>query len=330
MEVGARLGVNDQPLAARTNVVGSHQIGCQDHQMCLERQRAVLARRSDDVGTERQVRYELPVHHVPLDPVDAGGLERRDLLTQLGEVGRQDTRGDFDRSRHQSEGSGWYATPGDLQSSPMSSIVVRAEKMAAGGDAIARIADGRVAFVRGALPGELVEIEIVQSKKDFVRAEVVDVIEPSTHRVVPPCPAHAAGCGGCTWQHVDDGAQLEMKSAVVTEALTRTGRLVDPLVEIGSSVPAWSYRTTLRLAAGRHRLGLRGRSSHDIVELDGCPVSHPLLEDLLAAVRTRGDGEVSLRVGAATGQRSAWIVDGDVELSDVPSDVGVGPDRGGA
>ena len=61
----------------------------------------------------------------------------------------------------------------------MATIVVRAEKMAAGGDAIARLDDGRVAFVRGALPGELVEIEIVQAKKDFVRAEVVEVVEPS-------------------------------------------------------------------------------------------------------------------------------------------------------
>ena len=74
----------------------------------------------------------------------------------------------------------------------MSSTVVRAEKMAAGGDAIARLDDGRVAFVHGALPGELVEIEVVQAKKDFVRGEVLQVIEPSNHRVAPPCPAHTA------------------------------------------------------------------------------------------------------------------------------------------
>jgi 23S rRNA (uracil1939-C5)-methyltransferase len=224
----------------------------------------------------------------------------------------------------------------------MSSTVVRAEKMAAGGDAIARIADGRVAFVRGALPGELVEIAIVQSKKDFVRAEVLDVVEPSMHRVQPPCPAHAAGCGGCSWQHVEDSAQLVLKSAVVTEALTRTGRLIDPVVDIGSSVPPWAYRTTLRLATGSNRLGLRGRHSHDVIELDGCPVSHPLLEELLAVIRIRGDGEVSLRVSAATGERSAWIVPvepakqsgtvepaklsskGPLELFEVPADVGVG------
>jgi 23S rRNA (uracil1939-C5)-methyltransferase len=208
----------------------------------------------------------------------------------------------------------------------MSSIEVRAEKMAAGGDAIARLADGRVAFVRGALPDELVAIEIVQSKKDFVRAEVVEVVEPSVHRVVPPCPAHAAGCGGCTWQHVDPDAQLTLKTAVVIEALRRTGKIVDPIVEMGGSVPPWAYRTTLRLATGVARLGLRSRHSHDVVELDACPVSHPRLQDLLARLRVRGSGEVSLRVGAATGERSAWVVDGDVELLDLPGDVVVGPE----
>ena len=215
---------------------------------------------------------------------------------------------------------------GDLQSSPMSSIVVRAEKMAAGGDAIARLADGRVAFVRGALPDELVAVQVVQSKKDFVRAEVLEVIEPSIHRVEPPCVGHAAGCGGCPWQHIEASAQLGLKAAVVLEALKRTGKLVDPVVGVGSSVPSWAYRTTLRLATGEgDRLGLRGRQSHDVVALDGCPVSHPLLEALLADVRVRGHGEVSLRVGAATHQRSAWAVDGDVELLGLPADVGIGP-----
>jgi len=206
----------------------------------------------------------------------------------------------------------------------MTSIEVRAEKMAAGGDAIARLADGRVVFVRGALPDELVAIDVVQSKKDFARAEVLEVIEPSVHRVEPPCPFHAAGCGGCTWQHVDPAAQLDLKTSVVIEALQRTGKLVDPVVELGASVPPWAYRTTLRLATGEHRLGLRSRHSHDVVGLDACPVSHPKLQALLACIHTRGSGEVSLRIGAATGERSAWVVDGVVELSGLPSDVGVG------
>lgn len=214
----------------------------------------------------------------------------------------------------------------DLQSLPMSSIEVRAEKMAAGGDAIARMADGRIAFVRGALPDELVSIDVVQSKKDFVRAEVIEVIEPSPYRVVPPCAGHAAGCGGCTWQHVAAAGQLRLKVAVVIEALRRTGRIAEPVVDVGESVSPWAYRTTLRLATGLDRLGLRGRHSHDVVELDGCPISHPLLEQMLAGVRIVGDGEVSLRVSAATGERTAWTVDGEVQLLGLPPDVKVGPD----
>lgn len=209
----------------------------------------------------------------------------------------------------------------------MSSTEVRAEKMAAGGDAIAHLADGRVVFVRGALPDELVAIEIVQSKKDFARAEVVDIVEPSPHRVVPPCPAHAAGCGGCGWQHVDPSAQLGLKAAIVVDALRRTAKLPDAVVDIGSAVPPWSYRTTLRLATGDDgRLGLRSRHSHDVVGLDGCPISHPLLDEMLAVTRVRGTGEVSLRVGAATGERSARVVDGQVELLHVPDGVEIGPD----
>ncbi|HEY4608802.1 MAG TPA: TRAM domain-containing protein [Ilumatobacteraceae bacterium] len=207
----------------------------------------------------------------------------------------------------------------------MSSVVVRAEKMAAGGDAIARLADGRVVFVRGALPGESVEIDILQSKKDFARGEVIQVLEASASRVEPPCPAYHAGCGGCTWQHVAPAAQLGLKVAVVTEALRRTGKIADPTVEVGAAVPPWEYRTTLRLAAGDGRLGLHRRNSHDVVELQGCPISHPRLQDLIATIRVRGDGEASLRVGASSGERSAWVVDGDLEFVELPPDVGVGP-----
>jgi 23S rRNA (uracil1939-C5)-methyltransferase len=73
---------------------------------------------------------------------------------------------------------------------------VRIEKMAAGGDALAHLADGRVVFVEGALPGESVRVAVVTAKRDFARATTTEVIEPSPHRVAPPCPAVARGCGG--------------------------------------------------------------------------------------------------------------------------------------
>ncbi len=74
---------------------------------------------------------------------------------------------------------------------------VRIDKLVAGGDGLARQADGRVLFVSGALPGELVRVGELQERKDFALTLAVDVLEPSDARVEPPCPHVARGCGGC-------------------------------------------------------------------------------------------------------------------------------------
>jgi 23S rRNA (uracil1939-C5)-methyltransferase len=194
------------------------------------------------------------------------------------------------------------------------------EKMAAGGDAIARAADGKVVFVRGALPGERVAVEIVDSRKDFSRAVVVDVLEPSPARIIPPCPALAHGCGGCAWQHVDPAEQLRLKVGIATDALVRIGHLPGAAVRAGGGVPPFGYRTTLRLAVDVDgRVGLRAASRHDVVPLDDCLVAHPRLAELLPALRAGGD-EVFLRVGVAGGERVA-IGEG---LRGLPPDVTVG------
>ena len=96
--------------------------------------------------------------------------------------------------------------------------VVHVEKMAAGGDAIARLADGRVVFVDGALPDETVRVAITINKRDFAKGLVGEVMHPSPHRVAPPCPELAKGCGGCGWQHAAPEAQLQWKADVVADA----------------------------------------------------------------------------------------------------------------
>ena len=98
---------------------------------------------------------------------------------------------------------------------------VRIERLVAGGDSLGRLADGRVVFVPGALAGELVDVQITQSKKDFARGSVTNIVEASPHRVEPPCPHVARGCGGCAWQHLDNSQPLEAKIGLVKEALRR-------------------------------------------------------------------------------------------------------------
>ena len=102
-------------------------------------------------------------------------------------------------------------------------IRVEIEKVAHGGHFIARH-EGAVIFVRHAIPGEVVEIEITGLDKSFARADVVAVIEPAAARQQPPC--HLAGrCGGCDFQHIDPKRQRELKSDVIAEQFARIAKM---------------------------------------------------------------------------------------------------------
>ena len=176
--------------------------------------------------------------------------------------------------------------------------------MAAGGSALARHPDGRVVFVDGALPGERVRARLTDVRRDFARAVTLDVVEPSPDRVAPPCPALAAGCGGCTWQHVAPDAQVRLKAEIVLDALRRIAHLPDPPVPEPAPLPGTPLRTTARLAVSANgRAGHRPRSGTGAVETDDCLAAHPLLEELIVAGGYPGAREVLLRVSVASGER---------------------------
>lgn len=183
-------------------------------------------------------------------------------------------------------------------------LVLEPHKLIAGGEALARHADGRAVMIGGALPGERVRARVTAEKRDWLRALTVEVLEAAPERREPPCPARARGCGGCDWQHVAAEAQLPFKLGIVEEALQRTARLPGIPVSAGGSVPAWSYRTTLRLAVDADgRPGFREAGSQRPVPVTACLVAHPLLDELLRDLRLPGATEVLLRVGARTGDR---------------------------
>lgn len=192
--------------------------------------------------------------------------------------------------------------------------------MAAGGDAVARDDDGRVVFVTGALPGELVRAAVTDEKRDYARSHVVEVLDPSPDRVAPPCPELAKGCGGCQWQHVALAAQRDLKAGIVSDALRRFGRIQDvPLAET-IALPADGYRTSLRAAVVDGRAGYRRARAHEVVPVEECLVAHPLVADLLVHGRYRGATEVVLRCGARTGERLAAPDPAGTPI-DVPADV---------
>jgi tRNA/tmRNA/rRNA uracil-C5-methylase (TrmA/RlmC/RlmD family) len=175
--------------------------------------------------------------------------------------------------------------------------------VAHGGHFVARVGDEhRVVFVRHALPGERVVLEVTEGTDgDRVwRADAVEVLEPSPDRVTPPCPYAGPGrCGGCDFQHVALGRQRSLKAEVVREQLARlAGVTVDVTVEpVPGDVDGLRWRTRQRyveLPDGRR--GMRKYRSHEVVEVADCliagpPASH-VVQDIEFGVEDHGFWQV--------------------------------------
>ena len=217
----------------------------------------------------------------------------------------------------------------DARGAPLGDLTVRAERMVAGGEALARRPDGRIVLVAGALPGETVAVDAPVRRAGADRATVVAVVEASANRIAPPCPRRTEGCGGCDWQHLAPAAQLPEKVGIVVDALRRTGRLGEPDVRLGASVPAEGYRTTVRLVGTDDGVaGYRRERSHDTVSAEGCLVAHPRLGEVIPQLRPAPGLEVTLRCSAATGEMVALWRDDRGHLDGVPPAVRVGTRAG--
>lgn len=148
-----------------------------------------------------------------------------------------------------------------------------------GGDAMGRH-EGKAVFVPFALPGESVRARIVEDRKNFARAELLQVITPAPQRIAPKC-AHFGACSGCHYQHLPYADQLTAKAAILRDQLQRIGKIDHPPVAAAVGAPeVWGYR-----AQTAFLLDDEGRLSFQAVNGDALPVLEcPLLTGPLAAL----------------------------------------------
>jgi len=181
------------------------------------------------------------------------------------------------------------------------SVQLTIEKLIYGGDGLARLpADeqgaGKAAFVPFVLEGERVEAEIVEQARGFVRGKVSRIIESSGYRVDAACP-YFTRCGGCHYQQSDYQHQLVIKAAILKENLRRIARL-----ELQSELtvhpsPPWNYRNRARLkvqTAPQFAIGFHKLNSHELMPIQTCPISSPLINQAIGLLWSLGEQAESL------------------------------------
>lgn len=169
------------------------------------------------------------------------------------------------------------------------------EKLIYGGEGLARLpADergpGKAVFVPFVLPGETVEASLREEKPGFARSRLDGILTASSRRIDPPCP-YFLRCGGCHYQHTDYGHQLELKAAILKENLRRIAKLeLDTELHIHPS-PPWNYRNRSRFRVQtppEFAVGYYKFNSHELLAVEECPISSPLINRALAAAWQMG------------------------------------------
>jgi 23S rRNA (uracil1939-C5)-methyltransferase len=193
---------------------------------------------------------------------------------------------------------------------------------------VGRAADGRAVFVPATAPGDRVRVRLVEEHARHARGRVVDLLEAGPARTEPACAVFGT-CGGCTWQHVAYGAQLEAKAAILRDALERIGKLEAPAgLRVEPSPSAYAYRARARVLVEGGRVGFRRRRSHALCATARCPVLVPELEARLREVAERPpapEGEWELVAGAG-GETRATALGGDPSR-EAPLFVALGTER---
>lgn len=184
-------------------------------------------------------------------------------------------------------------------------MLLTIEKLIYGGDGLARLpaapdpsatrndevrGRGKAVFIPFVLAAEKIEASLTEQKPGFARAHADSILEPSPHRVPPPCP-HFTRCGGCHYQHATYEHQLEIKKEILRESLLRTAKLDLPFeIEVHPS-PPWNYRNRSRLqvrVAPSFATGYFKLASHELLPVEECPISSPLINRGIAALWQSG------------------------------------------
>jgi len=185
-------------------------------------------------------------------------------------------------------------------------VTVDIGPVAHGGHFVARH-NGQVIFVRHAITGEKALVEITSTSSKLARGDAIEIISPSKDRVVAPCKyAVPGGCGGCDFQHIEIGAQRELKRSVIREQFSRLGKMEIDLDVIGVEPEnGLHWRTRMDFSIGKNgKPGLFSSRSNEVTEIDKCLIAVEAINESEIFARTwKGEDRLELSV-SNSGERN--------------------------
>jgi 23S rRNA (uracil1939-C5)-methyltransferase len=162
---------------------------------------------------------------------------------------------------------------------------------------VAHKADGKVVFIDGALPFEVVSANVNRKKDNWEKATLLTVKRESSQRVTPNCPhfgLHSGACGGCKMQHLHIAAQVAVKQRALEDGLWHLGKIKANNILRPIEGPAWGYRYRARISVkfvrkkgehGQVLIGFHERKSRYVADMQVCPVLPQHVSDLLMPLR---------------------------------------------
>jgi 23S rRNA (uracil1939-C5)-methyltransferase len=217
------------------------------------------------------------------------------------------------------------------------SAAVRIRAIAAGGDGVGALPDGRAVFVPRTAPDDLVELAMIRLSKRFARARIGRLLEAAPARTAAACPHYEGDdCGGCQLQHMTSDAQREARGRIVGDALRRIGGLDLGVPSVEPSDHEWEYRAKISLAAKGRRIGYHRVGRPDqVFDLVSCHIARPEIGRLWAALRVHREllppnlERIVLRVDREGGRHAIMHVAGTTVWTDA-SELGRALDQAGA
>lgn len=179
-----------------------------------------------------------------------------------------------------------------------SPLTLRVETPVYGGFSLGR--DGKVIFIKGAIPGESVEITIKETRKDYSIGEVTRVLEPSEFRRIPPCPYFGI-CGGCQLQYIQYERQVTIKEEILKESLQRIGGIqIDNLYSLTDNEFFYRHRVQFKVS-NDGKIGFFKEGTREVVPIDRCLIVIEQINKLLLKLK-----EIDLR-----GAKELHVISGD-------------------